>query len=70
MRVFPIMVTALLITGNLLLGAALFSGALVPSGHIGQSELIIVPVIIFILFGHRLPSLMRNLGNGPPGGFC
>ena len=31
---------------------------------IGQTELIIVAVIILILFGHRLPSLMFSLGTG------
>ena len=28
----------------------------------GQTELIIALVVLFILFGHRLPSLMRLLG--------
>ena len=31
---------------------------------IGQTELIIVAVIILILFGHRLPGLMFSLGKG------
>jgi len=31
---------------------------------IGQTELIIVAVVILILFGHRLPSLMFSLGKG------
>ena len=31
---------------------------------IGQTELIIILVVIFILFGHRLPSVMRSLGSG------
>ena len=31
---------------------------------IGQTELIIILVVIFILFGHRLPSVMRSLGRG------
>jgi sec-independent protein translocase protein TatA len=31
---------------------------------IGQWELIIILVVIFILFGHRLPSVMRSLGRG------
>ena len=31
---------------------------------IGQTELIIVAVIVLILFGHRLPSLMFSLGKG------
>ena len=32
---------------------------------IGSTELIIVLIVIFILFGHHLPSLMRVLGRGP-----
>ena len=31
---------------------------------IGQTEIIIILVVIFILFGHRLPSVMRSLGRG------
>ena len=31
---------------------------------VGQTELIIILVVIFILFGHRLPSVMRSLGRG------
>jgi sec-independent protein translocase protein TatA len=31
---------------------------------IGQTELIIVCVVILILFGHRLPSVMFSLGKG------
>ncbi|QDU25667.1 twin arginine translocase protein A [Anatilimnocola aggregata] len=31
---------------------------------IGQTELIILCVIILILFGHRLPSVMFSLGKG------
>jgi len=31
---------------------------------IGQTEFIIILVVIFILFGHRLPSVMRSLGRG------
>ena len=31
---------------------------------IGQTELIIILVVLFILFGHRLPSVMRSLGQG------
>jgi sec-independent protein translocase protein TatA len=31
---------------------------------VGQTELIILLVVIFILFGHRLPSVMRSLGRG------
>jgi hypothetical protein len=31
---------------------------------LGQTELIILLVVLFILFGHRLPSVMRSLGRG------
>lgn len=31
---------------------------------IGQTELIIVGVIALLLFGNRLPSVMRSLGSG------
>lgn len=31
---------------------------------IGYQELIIVLIVVFILFGHRLPSVMRSLGRG------
>jgi sec-independent protein translocase protein TatA len=31
---------------------------------IGQTELIIVLVVLVILFGHRLPSVMFSLGKG------
>ena len=31
---------------------------------IGHWELIVILVVIFILFGHRLPSVMRSLGRG------
>ena len=31
---------------------------------IGQWEVIVILVVIFILFGHRLPSVMRSLGRG------
>ena len=31
---------------------------------VGQTELIILLVVIVILFGHRLPSVMRSLGRG------
>ena len=34
---------------------------------IGQTELIIILVVIFILFGHQLPSVMRSLGRGVMG---
>lgn len=29
---------------------------------IGPTELIVVAVIVLVLFGHRLPSAMRNMG--------
>jgi sec-independent protein translocase protein TatA len=31
---------------------------------IGHWELLAVAVVILLLFGHRLPSLMRSLGSG------
>ncbi len=31
---------------------------------IGHWELLAILVVIFILFGHRLPSVMRSLGTG------
>jgi sec-independent protein translocase protein TatA len=31
---------------------------------IGHWELIVVVLVIFILFGHRLPSVMRSMGRG------
>ncbi|HZL88210.1 MAG TPA: twin-arginine translocase TatA/TatE family subunit [Pirellulaceae bacterium] len=31
---------------------------------IGQTELIIVCIVVLILFGHRLPSVMFSLGKG------
>jgi sec-independent protein translocase protein TatA len=31
---------------------------------IGTTELIIIAIIILILFGSRLPSVMRSLGQG------
>ncbi len=33
-------------------------------GMPGQFELLIVGVVILLLFGHRLPSVMRSLGRG------
>jgi sec-independent protein translocase protein TatA len=33
-------------------------------GMPGHMELLIVGVIILLLFGHRLPSVMRSLGRG------
>ena len=31
---------------------------------IGSTELLVVGVVVVLLFGHRLPSLMRSLGRG------
>ena len=31
---------------------------------IGQWELLLIVLVIFILFGHRLPGVMRSLGRG------
>jgi sec-independent protein translocase protein TatA len=31
---------------------------------IGYTELIVVMVIVLVLFGHRLPSVMRSMGRG------
>ena len=31
---------------------------------IGHWELVLLVLVIFILFGHRLPSVMRSLGRG------
>ena len=31
---------------------------------IGQWEVLLIVLVIFILFGHRLPSVMRSLGRG------
>jgi sec-independent protein translocase protein TatA len=33
-------------------------------GFIGTTELIIIAVIVLILFGSRLPTVMRSLGQG------
>ena len=33
-------------------------------GMPGIQELVIIAVIVLILFGSRLPSVMRNLGRG------
>jgi sec-independent protein translocase protein TatA len=38
--------------------------ALVAFMGIGPTELIIVAVIVLLLFGNRLPSVMRSLGRG------
>jgi Sec-independent protein translocase protein TatA len=32
---------------------------------IGWNEIFIVLIVIFILFGNRLPGIMRTLGRGP-----
>jgi sec-independent protein translocase protein TatA len=31
---------------------------------IGTQELVIVMVVVLVLFGHRLPSVMRSMGRG------
>ena len=31
---------------------------------IGHWEVLLILVVFFILFGHRLPSVMRSLGRG------
>ncbi|MFM2097018.1 MAG: hypothetical protein RIS70_4142 [Planctomycetota bacterium] len=31
---------------------------------IGHWELIIIAIIVLVLFGHRLPTVMRSLGRG------
>ena len=33
-------------------------------GGVGPMELLIVMAIMMLLFGHRLPSVMRSLGRG------
>ena len=33
-------------------------------GFIGTTELIIIAIIVLILFGSRLPTVMRSLGQG------
>lgn len=33
-------------------------------GFIGTTELIVIAIIVLILFGSRLPSVMRSLGQG------
>jgi sec-independent protein translocase protein TatA len=33
-------------------------------GFFGTQELIIIAIIVLILFGSRLPSVMRSLGQG------
>jgi hypothetical protein len=31
-------------------------------------DLLIIAVLIFLFFNNRLPEILRNLRNGPPGG--
>jgi sec-independent protein translocase protein TatA len=31
---------------------------------LGHMELLIVAAVVLLLFGHRLPSMMRSLGSG------
>lgn len=31
---------------------------------IGTTEMIVVMVVVLVLFGHRLPSVMRSMGRG------
>ena len=38
--------------------------SLLAFGMPGVQELVIIAVIVLILFGSRLPSVMRNLGRG------
>jgi sec-independent protein translocase protein TatA len=33
-------------------------------GSVGMPELLIIGVIVLLLFGNRLPSVMRSLGRG------
>lgn len=33
-------------------------------GFAGHWEILIIAAVILLLFGHRLPSLMRSLGRG------
>jgi sec-independent protein translocase protein TatA len=33
-------------------------------GPLGLTELVVIAVILLLLFGSRLPNLMRNLGKG------
>jgi sec-independent protein translocase protein TatA len=40
------------------------SAGLVMLGFIGTTELIIIAIIVLILFGSRLPTVMRSLGQG------
>jgi sec-independent protein translocase protein TatA len=40
------------------------SHCLILGWAIGYPELLIVGVVVLLLFGHRLPSVMRSLGRG------
>jgi sec-independent protein translocase protein TatA len=40
------------------------SQLLVLGYSIGYPEMLIVGVVVLLLFGHRLPSVMRSLGRG------
>jgi sec-independent protein translocase protein TatA len=40
------------------------SQLLIVGWAIGYPELLIVGVVVLLLFGHRLPSVMRSLGRG------
>ena len=33
-------------------------------GFIGTTELVIIAIIVLVLFGNRLPTMMRSLGQG------
>jgi sec-independent protein translocase protein TatA len=39
-------------------------GNLLAFGMPGLPELVIIAIIVLVLFGSRLPSVMRNLGSG------
>ena len=40
------------------------SHCLILGWAIGYPDLLIVGVVVLLLFGHRLPSVMRSLGRG------
>jgi sec-independent protein translocase protein TatA len=40
------------------------SHGLILGWAIGYPEMLIVGVVVLLLFGHRLPSVMRSLGRG------